>query len=140
MTDHLNSEKRSWNMSRIKSKDTSPELKVRKYLYSKGIRYRLHRKDLPGKPDIAINRIKTAIFIHGCFWHRHESCKKANIPKTRTKYWLSKLNNNKERDIINSKSLLIQNWNSLTIWECEISKIDQNKQIESLIIAYRKKT
>ena len=76
MTDHLNSEKRSWNMSRIKSKDTSPELKVRKYLYSKGIRYRLHRKDLPGKPDIAINRIKTAIFIHGCFWHRHESLKK----------------------------------------------------------------
>jgi len=138
MTDHLNSEKRSWNMSRIKSKDTSPELKVRKYLYSKGIRYRLHRKDLPGKPDIAINRIKTAIFIHGCFWHRHESCKKANIPKTRTKYWLSKLNNNKERDIINLKSLSEIHWNPVIIWECRINQLDKLASIHQIIAAYGK--
>ena len=138
MTDHLNSEKRSWNMSRIKSKDTSPELKVRKYLYSKGIRYRLHRKDLPGKPDIAINRIKTAIFIHGCFWHRHESCKKANIPKTRTKYWLSKLNNNKERDIINLKLLTEKNWNPIIIWECQTDQLNTLNSIGRIIEEYEK--
>tara|TARA_B100000686_G_scaffold336077_1_gene405500 strand:+ start:72 stop:488 length:417 start_codon:yes stop_codon:yes gene_type:complete len=136
MTDHLNPEKRSWNMSRIRSKDTSPELKVRKYLYAKGIRYRLHRKDLPGKPDITISRIKTAIFIHGCFWHQHENCKKANIPKTRTTFWLSKLNNNKERDIINFNLLTEMNWNPIIIWECTLNELEQLTSIHQITGAY----
>ena len=138
MTDHLNPEKRSWNMSRIRSKDTSPELKVRKYLYAKGIRYRLHRKDLPGKPDITISRIKTAIFIHGCFWHQHENCKKANIPKTRTTFWLSKLKNNKERDIINFNFLTEMNWNPIIIWECSLNELEQLTSIHQITGAYGK--
>ena len=138
MSDHLTSEKRSWNMSRIKSKNTAPELKVRKYLYSKGVRYRIHRKDLPGKPDIAINRIKTVIFTHGCFWHQHESCKRANIPKTRTNYWLSKLNNNKERDIINFNLLIEKNWNPVIIWECQANQLDRLSSIHKIISAYEK--
>jgi len=136
MADHLNSEKRSWNMSRIRSKNTSPELKVRKYLYSKGIRYRLHRKDLPGNPDIVISKIKTVIFTHGCFWHQHELCKRANIPKTRPEYWISKLNNNKERDKIVRTSLQQDNWKVIVIWECELQQIQFIKDLQTIYEDY----
>ena len=98
MTDVHSQETRSYNMSRIKAKDTKPELLVRKYLFCKGFRYRVNVKDLPGKPDIVLPKYKTVIFIHGCFWHGHEGCKYFVIPKTRTEWWTEKIRKNKERD------------------------------------------
>ena len=110
-------------MSRIRSKDTSPELKVRKYLYSKGIRYRLHRKDLPGKPDIVLRKFNTVIFIHGCFWHQHQNCKNIHIPKTNSVFWSKKLKKNIERDINNNQLLQQRNWIVKIIWECQTGNI-----------------
>ena len=91
MTDHLTAEKRSWNMSRIRSKNTQPELAVRKYLYSKGFRYRLHNRHLPGTPDITNQSKKTAVFVNGCFFHQHKGCKRATVPKSNKEYWIPKL-------------------------------------------------
>ena len=98
MTDVHEPEVRSYNMSRIRSKDTKPELIVRKFLFSKGYRYRLNVKSLPGKPDIVLPKYKTVIFVHGCFWHGHEGCKYFVVPKTRTKWWLEKINRNKQKE------------------------------------------
>lgn len=103
MTDVHSQETRSYNMSRIKAKDTKPELLVRKYLFCKGFRYRVNAKDLPGKPDIVLPKYKTVIFIHGCFWHGHEGCKYFVIPKTRTEWWTEKIRKNKERGRRNTK-------------------------------------
>lgn len=120
MSDVHNIETRSYNMSCIKGKNTKPEIIVRKYLHSKGFRYKLHDKTLPGKPDIVLPKFKTAIFINGCFWHGHENCKYFTIPKTKTEWWLSKINKN----ILNDKNVLtILNslgWRSIEIWECEL--------------------
>lgn len=121
MADTVSREKRSWNMSRIRSKDTAAEVKVRKYLFSQGFRYRKNVMQLPGKPDIVLPKYKTVIFVHGCFWHRHEGCKRAAIPKTRQEYWLPKL----ERNIMNDKKhageLASAGWKVIVIWECEIA-------------------
>jgi len=122
MTDHLSKEKRSWNMSRIRSKDTKPELIVRSLLHRMGYRFRLHRKDLPGKPDIVLPKYKTAIFIHGCFWHGHKNCKRGNIPKSNKEYWISKITKNIERDRKNILKLKKANWKVIKIWECEIER------------------
>jgi DNA mismatch endonuclease (patch repair protein) len=105
MVDHLSLEKRSWNMSRIRSKNTKPELIVRKVLHNSGIRYRLHAKDLPGKPDLSNKSKGFAIFVNGCFWHQHEGCKRANIPKSNKEYWVSKLERNVNRQKDNIQSL-----------------------------------
>ena len=96
---------RSYNMSRIKSKNTKPELVVRKLLHSAGLRFRLHASDLPGKPDIVLRKYETVVFVHGCFWHGHEHCRYFVVPKTRTKWWLNKINRNRELDAINAKKL-----------------------------------
>ena len=120
MTDVHTSEIRSYNMSRIRSKDTKPELLVRKFLFGKGFRYRLHDKKLPGMPDIVLPKYKTVMFIHGCFWHGHEGCNYFVIPKTRTDWWLNKINRNKDNDAKVSKSLMEHGWKILTIWECEL--------------------
>jgi len=114
-------------MSRIRSKDTTPEMLVRKHLFAKGFRYRLHDKKLPGKPDIVLPKYRTAIFIHGCFWHGHEGCRYFVIPKTRTEWWLNKINSNKSGDKIAMEKLLADGWKIITIWECELKKktIDQ---------------
>lgn len=98
MSDSLTPEKRSWNMSRIHAKDTSIEMKVRKYLFSQGFRYRKNVSSLPGKPDIVFPKYRTVVFIHGCFWHRHEGCKRATTPKSRVEYWLPKFERNVEND------------------------------------------
>ncbi|MEC7641315.1 MAG: DNA mismatch endonuclease Vsr, partial [Nitrospinota bacterium] len=98
MVDTISKEKRSWNMSRIRSRDTSPELIVRSLLHRLGYRFRIHRKDLPGKPDIVLAKYKTVIFVHGCFWHQHKDCKYAYLPKTRVNFWKEKLQGNSERD------------------------------------------
>jgi DNA mismatch endonuclease (patch repair protein) len=110
-------------MSQIHSKDTKPELIVRKWLWHHGYRYRLHRKDLPGKPDIVFPKYNAVIFIHGCFWHRH-NCKYASTPATRKDFWKEKLDGNAKRDKANVQSLIELKWRVLIIWECEIKKWD----------------
>jgi DNA mismatch endonuclease (patch repair protein) len=126
MADVHSKEIRSYNMSQIRNKDTKPEIKVRKFLFSKGFRYRLHDKKLPGKPDIVFPKYKTVIFIHGCFWHGHEDCKYFVVPKTRTEWWLQKIEGNKQKDIENFNILCNSGWKVLTIFECELksNKLD----------------
>ncbi len=119
--DNLSREKRSWNMSRIKGKDTSIEIMVRKYLFKEGFRYRKNDKRLPGKPDIVLPKYHTAIFIHGCFWHRHPGCKDATTPKSRTDFWKSKFSKNILNDCINQEKLKTAGWNIVILWECEIN-------------------
>ncbi|MDR1148135.1 MAG: very short patch repair endonuclease [Spirochaetaceae bacterium] len=121
--DVLTPEQRHYNMSQIHSKDTKPELIVRKWLWCHGYRYRLHRKDLPGKPDIVLPKYNAVIFVHGCFWHRH-NCKYASTPATRKDFWEEKLNGNVERDKVNVRKLIELKWRVLVIWECEIKKWD----------------
>lgn len=111
---------RSYNMSRIRSKNTKPELAVRKALFAEGFRYRLHDKKLPGKPDIVLKKYKTVIFIHGCFWHGHEGCRYFVVPKTRTEWWVNKINTNKQNDLIAIYKLRKLNWKIIILWACEI--------------------
>jgi DNA mismatch endonuclease (patch repair protein) len=120
MTDHLTKEKRSWNMSRIRSKNTKPELIVRKALHNSGIRYRLHNKDLPGKPDLSNKSKKFAIFVNGCFWHQHKGCDKNRMPKTRTDWWVEKINSNVKRDELNINKLKLMGFKVFVLWECEL--------------------
>ena len=121
------SEQRSKNMSAIKSKNTKPEIKVRKILHSMGYRFRLHSKDLPGSPDIVLPKYKTVIFVHGCFWHRHENCKYASTPKTRQEFWNEKFETNIERDLQIQEKIKNTDWRSVVIWECETKNIDNLK-------------
>lgn len=112
--------KRSECMSKIRSKNTKPELVLRKALFARGFRYRVNVPNLPGKPDIVLPKYKTIIFLHGCFWHRHEGCKYAYTPKTNTKFWVDKITSNAERDKVNLQKLTVLGWNIVTVWECEI--------------------
>ena len=121
---HEVSEQRSRNMSAIKSKNTKPEIKVRKILHSMGYRFRLHSKDLPGSPDIVLPKYKTVIFVHGCFWHRHENCKYASTPKTRKEFWNKKFTENKKRDSEIQEKIKNLNWRSVVIWECETKNLE----------------
>ena len=118
--DRLSKEHRSWNMSRIKGKDTKPELAVRSLLHCMGYRFRLHRKDLPGKPDIVLPKYKTVIFVHGCFWHRHPGCLYAYNPKSRVEFWEKKFARTVERDREVAQSLRKLGWRVLIVWECEL--------------------
>jgi len=120
MADVHEPETRSYNMSQIKGKDTKPEMIVRKFLHSNGFRYRLHVKDLPGKPDLVLPKYNSVIFVHGCFWHAHEGCKYFKIPKTRTEWWKEKLYGNKERDEKHIQELEVMGWNVIVVWECEL--------------------
>ena len=129
------SEARSRNMSAIKSKNTKPEIIVRKLLHSMGYRFRLHKKDLPGSPDIVLPKYKTVIFVHGCFWHRHNNCKFATTPKTRTEFWENKFKENIERDIKNQNKLKNLGWKSRIIWECEIKDKDAiNQKLKDIFL------
>lgn len=130
MTDRLTSQKRSWNMSRIRSRDTAPELAVRKVLYRMGYRYRLHSAIVPGKPDIVLTKFKSVIFVHGCFWHRHPGCKFAYTPRSREEFWTKKFEANVRRDEVVKKQLSESGWRSLIIWECETKS---NDIIENLL-------
>lgn len=122
--DTISKEKRSWNMSRIRSKDTAPELAVRSLLHRNGFRFRLHVKELPGKPDIVLSKYKTVIDVRGCFWHRHPGCKIATTPSTNTEYWLKKFAQNVERDRENEEKLKQLGWNVIVIWGCELKSVD----------------
>ena len=119
MVDRISPSKRSENMRAIRAKHTSPEKRVRSAAHSLGLRFRLHRKDLPGSPDLLFPNRRTALFVHGCFWHRHENCPRATTPKTNTEYWNRKFGDNIERDSRNRKKLEEDGWKVLVIWECE---------------------
>ena len=129
MTDKLTPEKRSRNMSHIKSRDTSPELIVRKLIHRLGYRFRLHRKDLPGKPDLVFLSKKKVIFVHGCFWHQHpdKKCLDSRLPKSNKDYWAPKLQRNKDRDKQAKKNLTRLKWKYIVIWECETTKSETLK-------------
>jgi DNA mismatch endonuclease (patch repair protein) len=122
--DSISKEKRSWVMSRVAGKDTSPEMAVRRMVHGMGYRYRLHQAGLPGRPDLVFSSRRAVIFVHGCFWHRHEDCKLARMPKSRLDFWRSKLNANKARDARNIAELVTDHWRVLVLWECEIADAD----------------
>lgn len=115
-------EQRHKNMVAIRSKDTKPEMAVRKFLFAKGLRYRLHDPKLPGKPDIIFPKYRTVVFIHGCFWHGHEECRYFKLPKTRTDFWKNKIEINKARDEKNTKMLEKLGWRILCVWECQLKQ------------------
>lgn len=125
MVDNLSKDRRSWNMSRIRSKNTKPELIVRSLLHRMGYRFRLYRKNLPGKPDIVLPKYKTVVFVHGCFWHRHRGCKRCTTPTSNRRYWLKKLNRNVEKDKFHKMQLRKFGWNVFVIWECETKNLDK---------------
>lgn len=127
--DRISAERRRWNMSKIKSENTIPEMLVRKYLYGSGFRFRIHYPVI-GKPDIAFPKNKIAIFINGCFWHQH-GCKNSTLPKTNRLFWKQKLLKNKERDSMNYKKLKISGWKYEIIWECEVEQ-NYSKRMKSL--------
>lgn len=121
MVDIISEERRSWNMSRIRSKNTKPEMVVRSMLHRMGFRFRLHDRKLPGNPDIVLPKYKTVIFVHGCFWHRHEACQYSYIPKSRVKFWEEKFKSNIARDNRNQSELEALGWKVIVIWECDLS-------------------
>ena len=125
---------RSFNMSRIKGKNTKPEMLVRRFLHAQGFRYRLHDKKLPGKPDIVLPKYKTVIFVHGCFWHGHEHCKYYVVPKTRTEWWLEKINGNKANDAKVVKALKKDGWKIIEVWECQLKLAKIEKTFNTLLL------
>ena len=124
---------RSYNMSRIKGKDTKPEMLVRRFLHANGYRYKLHDKSLPGKPDIVLPKYRTVIFVHGCFWHGHKNCKFYVVPKTRTEFWLNKINGNIANDIKSIRVLKKDHWKVINVWQCNLKPMKINRPLSSLI-------
>ncbi|OJV18286.1 DNA mismatch endonuclease Vsr [Dyadobacter sp. 50-39] len=137
MADVHSKDVRSFNMSRIRSKDTKPEIVVRKRLFSMGFRYRIHDKLFPGKPDIILPRYRTVIFINGCFWHGHHGCKYFIIPKTRTEWWTSKISSTSINDLKVSEQIRLKGWQVITIWECELRKNQLEMTMERLVSSIR---
>ena len=133
MADVHTKEIRSYNMSRIKGKNTKPEMLVRRFLHANGYRYRLHDKNLPGKPDIVLPKYKTVIFVHGCFWHGHKNCKYFVVPKTRTEWWLNKINGNIANDAKAAKALKKEGWKIINLWECNLKPAKIKKTLSKLI-------
>ena len=120
--DRISSERRSWNMSQIKSSNTKPEIIVRSFLHNAGLRFRLHNKNLPGRPDIILKKYNMVIFVDGCFWHRHKGCKYCYTPKSRKKFWKDKFEKNIKRDKVVNESYDSIDWKVIRIWECEINQ------------------
>ena len=119
--DTFSTQKRSEVMARVRSKDTKPEMAVRRYLHNHGLRYRLHRRDLPGCPDLVFASRRVAVFVHGCFWHRHSGCRKATMPASRQDYWRDKFDATVKRDARAQAELGRTGWSALVIWECEVT-------------------
>lgn len=133
--DHLSAEQRSLNMSKIRNRNTKPEIAVRKILTSLGLRYRLYVNTLPGKPDIVIPGRKTAVFINGCFWHQHENCRRKSMPKTNAEYWKPKLANNVAKQKEEIKKIKKLGYRPLIIWECQIENEEKlTKRIERMLV------
>ena len=132
MADNHSPQTRSYNMSRIKGANTKPEDMVRKFLFSKGLRYRKNDKRYPGKPDIVFPKYRTVVFIHGCFWHCHEGCSDFVVPKSNTGYWIPKLDLNRKRDAVAIETLQRAGWRVYIVWECELKKSVREKRLEKL--------
>ena len=130
MTDRMTSSQRSYNMSRIHSKNTGAEIVVRNRLWRKGFRYRIGTKDLPGSPDIVLPKYRTAIFVHGCFWHGHDGCKYYTVPKTNRDFWVAKVARNKERDQEVWRKLEAKGWYVIIVWECQLKKGKIDETVE----------
>ena len=137
MVDRVSEEKRSWIMSRVGSRDTKPEIIVRHFLHAKGFRYRLHNKNIIGKPDLSNQKRKVAVFVNGCFWHRH-GCKRTTTPETNKEFWLEKFNKNIKRDWENIKTLKKDNWTVIVVWECEIKELESNTELNELLKRIKK--
>ena len=137
MTDVLSKEQRKRCMSHVRGKDTKPEVMVRQFLFAQGFRYRLYRKDLPGKPDIVLPKYRTVIFINGCFWHGHSGCKYATIPKANHDFWLAKISGNIERDKTNYAKLFELGWKVVEIWQCELKPKFREQTLNNLLTELR---
>jgi DNA mismatch endonuclease, patch repair protein len=131
--DTVSKERRSQIMARVRGKDTSPELRVRSLVHRLGYRFRLHRRDLPGRPDLVFPARKKVIFVHGCFWHRHQNCPANRTPKSRVEFWTAKLDGNAARDARKMSELKDMGWDALVIWECEVDRIDLPKRIRTFL-------
>ena len=134
MADILSPEQRSRNMAAIRSKNTKPEIYLRKLLFAEGYRYHISEKSIPGHPDIFLHKYNTAIFVHGCFWHRHHGCKYAYMPKSRQEFWQRKFDDNVRRDKIVQNELQKQNIKCLIVWECTIRHMKKDKNFEKAIV------
>lgn len=132
VVDKFNKQTRSQIMSCIRGKDTKPEILVRKYLFSRGLRFRKNDKRYPGSPDIVLPKYNTIVFVHGCFWHLHEGCKYARMPKSNVDFWEKKLYGNRERDERNEKALEEMGWHVLIVWECQLKKDKRERTLEEL--------
>jgi DNA mismatch endonuclease, patch repair protein len=139
MADVHSPEIRSYNMSRIRNKDTKPEMLVRRFLFANGFRYRLHDKKLPGKPDLVLPKFKTVIFVHGCFFHGHEGCRYFVVPKTRTEWWLDKIDTNKRRDEENITKLMAAGWHVIVIFECDLKAPIRDNTLHKVLNQIRQK-
>jgi DNA mismatch endonuclease (patch repair protein) len=135
--DTLDAKARSERMSRIKGKDTKPEMTVRRLLHRMGYRYRLHRRDLPGTPDLVFPSRKKVIFVHGCFWHRHDDCHLARLPKSREAFWMAKLEGNRLRDERHRASLRALGWDVLVVWECQLRSQELTRKLVSFLDSNR---
>lgn len=133
MADVHDKQTRSYNMRQIKSKDTKPELLVRKFLFANGFRYKLHDKKLSGKPDIVLPRLKSVIFVHGCFWHGHSNCKYFVVPKTRTEWWFQKIERNKQLDMENLLRLKNRGWTVYSVFECELKSAKKERTLTKIL-------
>jgi DNA mismatch endonuclease (patch repair protein) len=133
MTDFLTPAQRSERMGRIRGKNTAPELALRSALHRKGFRFRLHRKDLPGKPDLVFPRYKSVVLVHGCFWHRHRGCNIATTPKTNTDFWTAKFDRNVQRDRKNASQLEQGGWRVFVVWECELASAAKVQKVVSYL-------
>jgi DNA mismatch endonuclease (patch repair protein) len=133
MADVHTKEQRSKNMAAIKGKNTKPEMLVRRFLHANGYRYKLHDKNLPGRPDIVLPKYKTVIFVHGCFWHGHKGCRYFVVPKTRTDWWLAKINGNVANDKRQITALRKLGWKVITLWECDLKSRTLTKTLQHLL-------
>ena len=132
MADVHDKKTRSFNMSRIRAKDTKPEMTVRRFLHAKGLRYKLHDKSLAGKPDLVFPKYNTVLFVNGCFWHGHENCRYFRLPKTKTEWWRNKIETTKEKDRQNTYALQADGWNTLEVFECQLKKHSAESTLNSL--------
>jgi DNA mismatch endonuclease (patch repair protein) len=132
MADVLSPGMRHYNMTQIRSKDTKIEMIVRKYLFSRGLRYRVNDNRYPGKPDIVLPKYQTMVFVHGCFWHKHDACDSFKVPVTNRDYWLPKLTKNQKRDEENIAALKDTGWKVIVVWECELKKQNRQNRLEQL--------
>ena len=138
MSDTMTREQRHYCMSRIRGKDTRPEMVVRRYLHAQGFRYSLHVRKLPGCPDIVLRKYHTVIFINGCFWHGHPGCEKFRMPSSNVEFWQEKIRRNKERDAQEVAALEALGWNVIVVWECELSKANREDTLENLADTLRR--